>query len=319
MDMTIKEQYLKFCEVEKDIPIFFQPWWLDIVCERNGWNVLLYKENKEILAVLPYKIEKKIGFSIIKMPILTPRLGIYMKNILEKNIYKKISFEKKVYTNLINQLENFSYFNQNFIPSFNNWLPFYWKGFNQTTKYTYVLSNNNIENIFMEIQGNITRRIKKLIKNEVSIIESDDIETFYKLNQLTFKNKGKKVPYSLDFIKKLYNECIKREQIKLIFVKNNSNDIMAGGIFISDNKNIYYLMGTTDNKYQNISPMNLVLFEGIKIAISQKKNFDFEGSMIEGIEKYFRSFGAKQIQYFNISKINSKILGVLLWLKRKKS
>ncbi|MGJ0302835.1 hypothetical protein NG774_05830 [Aliarcobacter cryaerophilus] len=53
---------------------------------------------------------------------------------------------------------------------------------------------------------------------------------------------------------------------------------------------------------------NAIQFESIKYALESGRRFDFEGSMIESIEKYFRSFGAIQKPYFHITKTNSKIL-----------
>lgn len=37
----------------------------------------------------------------------------------------------------IDNLPKFDYFNMNFHYSITNWLPFYWRGFKQTTRYTY--------------------------------------------------------------------------------------------------------------------------------------------------------------------------------------
>ena len=40
--MNNKILYDKFCDDNKDILIFYQPWWLDTVCGSNNWDVLLY-------------------------------------------------------------------------------------------------------------------------------------------------------------------------------------------------------------------------------------------------------------------------------------
>lgn len=61
--------------------------------------------------------------------------------------------------------------------------------------------------------------------------------------------------------------------------------------------------------------MDVIQYEAIKFALYNNKNFDFEGSMIESIEKYFRSFGAIQKPYFNITKTNSRILKLKNCLK----
>ena len=57
--------------------------------------------------------------------------------------------------------------------------------------------------------------------------------------------------------------------------------------------------------------MSLLMWEAIKYASTVTTKFDFEGSMIEPIENFFKGFGAVQQQYTNISKINSKSILLL--------
>jgi hypothetical protein len=45
------------------------------------------------------------------------------------------------------------------------------------------------------------------------------------------------------------------------------------------------------------------------------KKFDFEGSMIEPVEKFFRAFGATQMPYFQVKKTNSRLLKLRSALK----
>lgn len=51
--------------------------------------------------------------------------------------------------------------------------------------------------------------------------------------------------------------------------------------------------------------MSFLTWEAIKFSSGVTKTFDFEGSMIESVERFFRAFGAKQKPYFQVSKINS--------------
>jgi hypothetical protein len=47
-----------------------------------------------------------------------------------------------------------------------------------------------------------------------------------------------------------------------------------------------------------------MVWEAILFLADKTKDFDFEGSMIEGVAKAFEEFGAEQKAYFNISKFN---------------
>ena len=46
----------------------------------------------------------------------------------------------------------------------------------------------------------------------------------------------------------------------------------------------------------------LLYWEAIRLAAEVSRVFDFEGSMVEPIEHYFRGFGGRQTPYFCISK-----------------
>jgi hypothetical protein len=47
--------------------------------------------------------------------------------------------------------------------------------------------------------------------------------------------------------------------------------------------------------------MSLLLWEAIKHARTVTRTFDFEGSMIEPIERFFRAFGGTLTSYLHVS------------------
>ena len=81
-----------------DIPLFFQPWYLDIV-RQNGTLDAAISLNKagKIQGVLPYFLSSKYGISHITMPVLTPYLGPWL-------IYqqKKPKENQSLYTSIFN-------------------------------------------------------------------------------------------------------------------------------------------------------------------------------------------------------------------------
>jgi len=69
-------------------------------------------------------------------------------------------------------------------------------------------------------------------------------------------------------------------------------------------KTIYYMFGGSNPKFRNSQSLSLLMWNAIQLGISQNKSFDFEGSMIQPIENFFRSFGANQVPYFELIKLN---------------
>ena len=58
----MKEKYRKFCEKEKGMPVFSKDWWLDSVCGKDNWDVVLVEKGGEIFASFPYFKTKRVYF-----------------------------------------------------------------------------------------------------------------------------------------------------------------------------------------------------------------------------------------------------------------
>ena len=137
--MDNKELYIDFYSKHEDICLFSSPWWLDATVGRANWDVIIiYNKNNDIIATFPFVIIKGRHYSSVSMPLLTQKLGPFI--VYEKNLTsytKRIAYEHDVYEQIISKLPKFDYFNINFSQQYKNWLPFYWNGFSQTTKYSY--------------------------------------------------------------------------------------------------------------------------------------------------------------------------------------
>jgi len=308
--MTNKQKYRELCKKELNIPIFSKDWWLDSICGEDNWDVVVIEKGGQISATMPYYKTKKMIFNLTTMPPLTQTMGIYIKYPKGQKYYKKLSWEKEMMSQVIKQLPDVDYFSQNFHHSITNWLPFYWEGFTQTTRYTYVIENITIEELEKNLETDIRRRRRKAEKIGVEVFESDDIEKFYELNTMTFERQNMKAPYSFELVDKLYKKAKEHNSCKMYFAKDSTGDIIAANFLVYDDNTVYYLMGGINPSKRDLGGMDMIQHESIKFALENNKSFDFEGSMIESIEKYFRSFGSFQKPYFNISKTNSKLLKI---------
>jgi lipid II:glycine glycyltransferase (peptidoglycan interpeptide bridge formation enzyme) len=315
--MKNKEKYREFCKTEKNIPIFSKDWWLDSVCNKGEWDVALVEKGGQIVASMPYYVRRFFGLKIITMPKLTQNMGPYIKYPPGQKYYKTLSWDKKITEELISQFPATDFFQQNFHHSIQNWLPFYWHDFQQTTSYTYLIENTSPKSLLQNCETDIRRRRRRKAKKAgIKVIETQDVESFYKLNKKTFARKDRKIPYSLQFFKKVFIACHKHNACKIILAVNSNETIVAGGFFVEDYNTVYYLMGGIDPEYKDLGAMDLLLHNYIVETLDRGKNFDFEGSMIESIEKYFRSFGAIQKPYCHISKTNSRLFAFLQACRR---
>ncbi len=114
-----------------------------------------------------------------------------------------------------------------------NWLPFYWRGFNQTTRYTYVLSDlSNVDVLWSGLQTNIRTDIRKA-ENRFNLKVRDDVglDTFLHLNRMTFERQGKGVPYTEEFVRRLDAAC-EKHHCRKIFIAEDSEGRHHAGVYI---------------------------------------------------------------------------------------
>lgn len=74
-------------------------------------------------------------------------------------------------------------------------------------------------------------------------------------------------------------------------------------------------MGGGDPDLRNSGATSLCMWHAMQFAATVTKRFDFEGSLIESIERFFRSFGAEQRPCFSITKSTSPLFSMYLALK----
>ena len=74
-------------------------------------------------------------------------------------------------------------------------------------------------------------------------------------------------------------------------------------------------MGGANPKYRSSGATNLCLWHAIQFSSKVSKKFDFEGSMIQSIDKFFRNFGCEPYSYFSIKKSNSVLYSVFYIIK----
>lgn len=193
-------------------------------------------------------------------------------------------------------------------PAVTNWLPFFWNGFKQTTRYTYIIdSGQSTEQIWDGTNANIRTDIRKAEK-QVEIIEESEINRFLQLQHITYNQHGIKFPYPEEMLLRIDDECSKRGLRKILLAVDSQNQVHAGAYLVWDKDCVYAILRGSDPKLRNSGANSLVLWKAIEFANREGKKFDFAGSWVESIERFARAFGAKQTPFFEISKINSKIV-----------
>ncbi len=313
--MNVKDEYRFFCESVPDMPVFSMPWWLDVVCGKQEWDVVLVKRDDKIVASFPYYTWNEKGMQYILMPRFTQKMGIYIRYPEHQTTMARLSYEKEIMTEIITRLPCYDFFCVNFDYRYTNWLPFYWQGFSQTTNYTYIIEDiSNVE----EVYRNFDRSKKKNIKKAQEFIEVGfdlPCSDFYENHRMTLQKQGKKISYSYELFRDLYEAVYREDCGRVIHGCDQQGRLHAAHLVVWDKTSAYDLISTIDPDYRDSGASTLLVYKMIQELSDKVKIFDFEGSMMEGVENSFRKFGTVQKPYFQVFRRKSKRFIVLKGLK----
>jgi hypothetical protein len=301
-------EYNKFVEESLQGTLFCTTWWLNTVAPER-YQILTIEKGGTIHGAWPIILNRsRLGETTIGMASLTPWLGVLYRPPASPKLANQLSEQKSLSAELIQKLPKFDALNIKFHRNFDYWSPFYWEGFDQTTRYTYVLENlSDLDAVWQGLRSNIRREIRKANKEGVIVKETENIETFLDLNTMTFERQGMNRPYDADFVRRVDAAC-KENGVRKIFVgRGRDGAAHAAAYIVWDDKSAYYLMGGGNPDKRTSGATSLVMWEAIKFASTVTNTFDFEGSMIESVERFFRAFGAKPCPYYAVSKINSTL------------
>lgn len=289
--------------------LFHHPWWLDIVAP-NRWAVAEVLDAGRVVASLPYVYRSRLGLTFIEMPPLTQVLGPVEPVYLGKYA-NRLSKQKDIYDGLISALPKYDLFRQSFHPGVTNWLPFYWHGFAQTTRYTYRLDlTKSIEALWADTQDRVRTDIRKA-ERMLRLREENDPERFLSVISMTFQRQGMRQPYEAAMIRRLFERAPSNARMRVIAAADEQGAVHGVALFVGDADCVYYLMGGADPRLRNSGCQSFLLWEGIRWAAKFSKTFDFEGSMLEGVERFVRGFGAQQQAYLQLTAMSPRMSG--LW------
>jgi Acetyltransferase (GNAT) domain len=287
--MTIGEDDLR------PVSIFQRHWWLDATAP-GEWAEAVVGRSSDATAGLPYVIRQRHGLRILTMPKLTQSLGPWY-------VYRsgdRVSLEKKLFGELIEALPTFDVFAQNFHPDLTNWLPFYWKGFTQTTSYTYVIEDlTDLARVFSAFGAGKKGDIKKAQK-QVQVTRDLTVRDLYQHLELSLAAKGEVPSYPSSLLERIHEACLSRSQGRIYAAVDANGDVHAAIFVVWDRASAYLLVSSIHPAHRASGAGSLLIWQSIQDSAAVTKQFNFEGSMIESIERSYRAFGGTQMTYSHI-------------------
>ena len=280
--------------------LFEEQWWLDAVAP-GAWHSVIVKRKGAVVGRLPYVVGKRLGLTAILQPPLTPCLGPWIERG-EGAASRRHGSEQQIFGELLDALPPVSVQFHQFAPGLISALPLHWRGFTATPRYTYRIEDlSDLEGVLAGMSSSTRRQVRKAEK-QYGVREGTLDELLRLSGQSLSRSGGEGAPEAV--VRRLWPVVSGRSQGKVLVAEDGEGRAGAAVFLVWDSRSLYYLMGGQDDVERGGGAPSLLLWEGIKHAAEVSSAFDFEGSMIPAVERFFRGFGGHPTQYFAASKMS---------------
>ncbi|MFY7671347.1 hypothetical protein ACOSP6_09720 [Tenacibaculum sp. MEBiC06402] len=261
--------------------IFGFSWYLDIVAD--NWTALVLDDYE---AVMPIPWRKKFFIKYTYQPYWVIQLGIYSKNIVDENEFLIELFSEFKYTSLrMNHYNAFSMFHSY-----------------QIQKKIQILNLNiPYERLFASYNRNRKRELKKANNADLTENWNDNPKRLIELFEQNVGKRVKKIK-SEDYLRlyKLMNVCIENRAGELLTIYDNQKELISGAFFLKHKNRVTELVCSSDFNNRNNGANTFLNDRAIYKYQRNFDVFDFGGSSMKNIAKYYYSFGAKDEFYVQL-------------------
>lgn len=287
----------EFVDLSPQGDVFCYSWWLDAATSSN-FKIYVIKENNEIVAGMPLAYDDQ---NRINLPPFTRTLGILFRSREFKSEQKKASVERKWLMELIDNIPFDNFVQTCTHPNFTDWLPYRWKGFKQTTRYTYLMhfENRTIPDLWNSLDNLRRRTINRAKQNGIIIEECDDFSLVYKYAAMTYERQNLRFNIPFETLDRI-DSSIKRNGNRLILTAGCKNKTHAVLYAAYNKKSAYYLISGSDPQLRRLGAHTYIMWAALSYFHEKVKYFNFGGSDVESIESHIKGFGGTLTPYFHI-------------------
>jgi hypothetical protein len=278
----------------------------------------IYKDEQQLIGGFFYLKVKKYGFSFLKLPPYTPHCGLFFISE-SKNKSSANSFAKEVMAEVCQYID--AQKAALTVMAFPFYIldlqPFIWAKYKVVPNYTYRIAlDKPMEEIRANFDSKNRNAIAKAIKDGVEVRSNGmDAESLYNFFNGTLTAAGANI-YNTE-LKHIFYRF--RQNHNSFSMEAYKDQVLLGTVFcIHDQTTCYYLLGGVDKNSGVQGVNNLLVQYCIEEAAKRGcKVFDFEGSMLKGVEKFFRGFGPELVPYYTVNKAKLPIELMLKFKKRE--
>jgi hypothetical protein len=273
--------------------------WLQVT---GGQPCGLFDAGGKMVGGAVLSLSRVAGAVVVRTPTFTPCIGPFLRI--------EASHPVKVRDTRRRALMELSSFLKTLHPAvqsialdrgFQDVLPFVWAGYKATPAYTYLLNLEAGEDqLFAGFSSKRRSELRKAEKDGLVVHETRDLGVVLRLVDLTYARQGKSYPKKQ--LQQLLKALESLENWYAILAEGPGGPVSAAFCLHSADT-AYYLFGGYDASQRNAQAGAATLWQAIRSANARGlRLFDFEGSSIPAIERFYSDFGGELLPFFRITR-----------------
>ena len=312
------QEWDAFVRLAKGGTLFHTSWYLRTSEKEVRINVTRDKSG-QIEAGLPIVPIRFLGTSSTRMPPLTHYNGPLFRESEAQKYPERLSEEKERLLRILADSPRMGLYDYMLPPEHTDVIPYLWNGFDAMVYYTYQIppapedqwrknmSHNHSKNL------RLARNALKEIGGTIEV--SENIQEYYPLMQESAKFNG--FPPDRDYARfERWWQAVRRHDAATLYVlRDGQGRMLVGNIAVHDWSCLYAIIaGVRGGRLPGREGyLHRLVFEYMILDAHRRGlTFDFEGSILAGIEPYFRGWGGQCVPKYRVLKIPSP-LASLIW------
>ena len=260
-------------------------WYLDIVAEKH-WNALVLDAYQ---AVFPVPVTKKFFIKKAYQPFFTQQLGLFYHRAEDAQLLTEFLQELdkhfrtwRVQCNTGNDLSGVLY-----------------------PVHRRVTHHVDLSGSYPDLEKAYSTQIKRNLKRAqeypFQIVELHSSELLIQLRKKHLAHvirQGRQKAEDTLRLGKLIDAALQRGKGRVLSVAGPGGDVQSAVFLLNSNGKLMYLSAVSTETGKKMQAMTFLIDHIFQTYAASGLTFDFEGSMVPGLARYYKGFGGMEVPYW---------------------
>ncbi len=289
--------YESLLERSRQRSVFAESWWLDASTgSPDGWRPnLLLDANGDARAAWPLPTRSTGQGAVATGAPYTPFVGPQLPD-REPGV-ARVSADIDLLRELATMLETYAHVEAACMPELDYWTPLAWHGFEQTTRTTWRIAAGATPDAVRAGMRKGTRSALTAAERDGLVVDTGAIDELLTACEATFAAQDIADVPARTVLERVARAALQRERGEILAVRTADGELASAGLFVWDDRLTYNLANGRIASSGATGAPTALLWHAIGRALQRGTGFDFEGSMLEPVERFVRGFGGEPVAY----------------------